>query len=108
MQRVNPEVESVLQLLCQRWPACFFRFEQRRKPLKINIHEDILTALGDSVIPAALSKALRVYVANAVYRSRLVAGAVRFDLDGRQAGTVTVEQATHARSRSKAKPQTQG
>jgi len=38
-------VESTIDLLCERFAKAFARFEQRRQPLKIGIHRDVLAAL---------------------------------------------------------------
>jgi sRNA-binding protein len=91
-------VAAVLELLVETWPKCFAIYEKRRRPLKIGIHLDILAALDGAVTPAELSRALRMYTANAVYRSRLRAGAVRIGLDGMPAGEVTAAQATTDKS----------
>ena len=89
----NPAVEATIRLLTERWPLAFSVFEGRRRPLKIGIHLDILAALDGTVTPDALSLALKVYVSNKVYRSRLVTGAVRIGLDGAPAGVVTEKEA---------------
>lgn len=86
-------VARVIAVLAERWPHCFAIFEQRRRPLKVGIHIDILAALDGAVTTAELSRALWVYVHNGVYRSRLIAGAVRIGLDGEPAGVVTEKQA---------------
>jgi ProP effector len=93
MQRTNQNIAAVLQLLAETWPKCFSVYEKRRRPLKVGIHQDILAALAGAITPAELSRALRCYVGNKVYRSRLVAGAVRVGLDGQPAGEVTARQA---------------
>jgi ProQ/FINO family len=49
-------------------------------------------ALAGAVLPAELGRALSIYVANPVYRARLVVGASRIDLDGSIAGVVTPEE----------------
>jgi sRNA-binding protein len=85
---------ALLALLCERWPKCFVRYQARRRPLKVGIHRDILAALGDAVMRAELSRALRIYVANAVYRARLKEGVARIDLDGQPVGIVTAAEAT--------------
>ena len=36
---------TAINLLCERFPRAFARFEQRRQPLKIGIHRDVLAAL---------------------------------------------------------------
>ena len=84
---------AVIELLAERWPACFFVYEQHRRPLKIGIRDDILAALDEiAVSKRGLRRAMRSYVGNEVYCSRLVVGAVRIDLDGQPAGIVTREQ----------------
>ena len=85
-------IQAVVELLTEKWPTVFSVYENRRRPLKIGIHHEILAALDGAVTPAELSLALRYYVCNRVYRSRLVAGAVRIGLDGTPAGVVTPEQ----------------
>ena len=91
--RHNPAIMATLELLAQRWPSTFSVFEGRRRPLKVGIHLDILAALGGAVAADALSLALKVYVSNKVYRSRLIAGATRIGLDGAPAGTVSEKEA---------------
>jgi ProP effector len=89
---LDPAVLALIKLLCERFPLAFFLFEQRRRPLKVGIHRDILAALAGVVSESELSIALRVYVSNKAYRSRLVVGATRIDLNGEGAGIVTPEQ----------------
>ena len=86
------DVMPTLELLAERFPACFSVYENRRRPLKIGIHLDILAALDGAVTPDELALALRCYVANRIYRSRLIAGAERIGLDGTPVGTVTPDQ----------------
>jgi ProP effector len=88
----DKSIAAVLELLAEMWPAAFSIYENRRRPLKVGIREEILAALDGAVTAAELSLALRVYVSNRVYRARLVAGAVRIGLDGQPAGVVTPEQ----------------
>lgn len=92
-KRHDPAALAVIDLLVHRFPKAFAWHELRRRPLKVGIHDDILAAFNGTVTPAELSKALRVYVTNKIYRSRLKAGATRIDLDGNPAGVVTAEQA---------------
>ena len=92
-QHPRAAVYAALDLLCETFPACFQRYERRRRPLKIGIHVDILAALDGVITPQELGLALAIYVGNKVYRSGLVAGAVRIDLNGQPCGAVTIEQA---------------
>jgi sRNA-binding protein len=101
---LDPLIEAVLDLLCEAFPKCFARYEVRRQPLKVGIHDDILARLDGAITEHELSRALRVYVSNKVYRGRLCAGAERIDLDGAPAGTVTSEHAARAVPASKTKP----
>jgi ProP effector len=100
-KRPEPAVEAVLTLLCELFPKAFARYEARRRPLKIGIYDDLITALDGAVTVAELSAALRVYCTNRVYRSRLIAGAARIDLNGEPAGTVSVEHALAAMPKPK-------
>jgi ProP effector len=82
MSTVPPR--KAIEMLAERFP------KWRRKPSKVGIRND-LQATG--VLPEEdLRAALRFYCSNSVYRSRLVTGAARIDLDGNPAGTVTAEQ----------------
>jgi len=76
------DINAVIELLAERWPKAFSIYEARRRPLKIGIRDDILAALDGALTPVELGRALRVYTSNRVYRSRLVAGTARFNLEG--------------------------
>jgi ProP effector len=82
---------KAIELLAERFPKTFFVYENHRRPLKIGIRQD-LVALG-ILSRTAIKAALRAYCSNRVYRSRLLAGAVRIGLNGESAGTVTEAQA---------------
>ena len=97
-------IKALLELLCVRFPSCFVLFEQRRRPLKIGIHADILAEVGDAIKQEELSEALRCYTHNQVYRSRLIAGATRVDLNGLPAGFVTEKQEASAKKAVSVKP----
>jgi hypothetical protein len=88
----DKNIQAVLELLAETWPATFSIYEDRRRPLKIGIHHEILTALDGAITAIELRAALGCYVANPVYRSRLVAGTPRIGLAGELAGVVTAEQ----------------
>jgi ProP effector len=85
-----------IALLAERWPTVFSVFEQRRRPLKIGIHLDILAALDGVVTEVELSPAMRYYVGSPWYLRMMIAGSARIDLDGVAVGTVTDAQATKA------------
>jgi sRNA-binding protein len=85
----DQNIAAVLDLLAETWPKCFFIYEQRRLPLKIGIHQDIIAVLDGAGTPIELRRALAYYCRNRSYLRHLRAGAVRIDLDGNPAGTVT-------------------
>ena len=80
--RRDDTVVAVLALLAENWPKCFSVYESgggRLKSASITRSSPPSAAWSS----AELSRGLRAYVGNKVYRSRLVAGAVRVGLDGR-------------------------
>ena len=87
---------GVIELLAERWPAAFAVFEERRRPLKIGIHDDIIAALDGAVTAAEIGGALRYYTQNSSYLDGLRSGAPRVGLDGKSAGEVTAAQAADA------------
>ena len=88
---------AVIALLAERWPCTFSIHEKKRRPLKIGIHLEIISALDGAITRVELSRALGCYVANDVYLSRLRVGAKRLGLDGAAAGEVTQAEADHAK-----------
>jgi sRNA-binding protein len=98
--KMNPsDTTAVITLLAETWPATFSVYERRRRPLAVGIHEAITVVLGSAIAPEELRSALRAYVGNAVYLSRLTAGTTRVGLDGAPAGVVSPREATFAAMR---------
>jgi sRNA-binding protein len=93
------EIAAAIALLAQSFPRCFSIFEQRRRPLKIGIREDLLARLGGALTEIELRQGLRAYTGNRRYRERLLAGAPRFDLDGNPVCMVTPEEEADARKK---------
>jgi sRNA-binding protein len=62
-------------LLAETWPACFFVYERRRRPLALGIHHHILAVLDGALTPQELRRALRYHVGNTWYLRAIVAGA---------------------------------
>ena len=90
-------IGAVLKLLSDQFPQTFSHRDPR--PLKLGIHADVLTALGDAVQPRDLKSALRAYTSNAGYLRALSVGESRIDLDAKPAGTVTAEDEVVAKRR---------
>jgi ProP effector len=88
-----------IELLAERFPGCFAVDEGGRRPLKIGIRQD-LVAFG-ILSKTGLKAALHAYCSTAAYRSLLVAGATRIDLDGNPAGVVTPEQVRPPKSKKR-------
>jgi ProP effector len=92
-------VDAAIALLAETWPACFSVFEQRRRPLKIGIHSQIIAALDGAITPSELRRTLGYYTSNRWYLRATVAGAARIDLAGNPAGTICAEEAAAAVTR---------
>src|SRR5262249_42709867 len=90
-------VAAAIMLLAELFPRRFSIFEGRRRPLKLGIHLDLLTALDGAITPTELHRALGFYCSNPVYLSHLRKGAWGLDLNGEPAGAVTDDEEAHAR-----------
>lgn len=91
---------TVVELCAQVWPRCFAVYQQRRRPLKVGIHHDIRTLVGDELDRKLLTAALRLYTGNPFYlRALIEPGAVRVDLSGNPVGEVSPEDQQQARER---------
>ena len=88
---------ATIELLASTWPACFAVKFRDRKPLKIGIAKDVAAATEGAITPEELEAAFGLYTRQTGYLKALKEGAVRVDLDGNPAGTVTAEQAAMAR-----------
>jgi ProP effector len=89
-------VQAVLALLVECFPRCFAVYENRRRPLKLGIHNDILTVMDGAITPQELSQALRCYVSNDGYLRACRQGALRIDLNGQPAGEVLAAEAANS------------
>ena len=76
--------EGIAQL-AGLYPSCF---RQPRQPLKIGIHNDIITRHPE-LRPSLIVSALKTYTRSLGYLETLKAGAARIDLEGNPVGTVT-------------------
>jgi sRNA-binding protein len=92
-------IAAAITVLAEVFPRCFTVYEQRRRPLKLKIHLDILAALDGAITPTELRRALGVYCSNATYLTHIVKGAWRLNLDGEPAGTVTADEEAQAKAR---------
>jgi sRNA-binding protein len=99
MRIAQDKLNTIMVLLCCRFPKTFFVQEGRRRPLKLGVHHDIIAALGAEIDPKELSVVLRVYTAGVHYLGMQRTAAWRIDLHGNVAGTVTTEEAAIAQQR---------
>lgn len=90
------EILSHIKILEERYPKLFDR--NNPKPLKIKIHEDILTFFKEkpAMTPPQLRDALRFYTRNPKYLLSIAQSDVRYDLNGDEDGHILQEHKTDA------------
>jgi sRNA-binding protein len=98
-----------VELLKAYFPLCFKEVREIQ-PLKIGIKQDLvirLSTLNDIVVgdKACMVNSLAYYVNSPSYHKSVVVGAMRIDLDGNNAGAVTIEEANYSQERRKTKLQ---
>jgi len=98
-----------LELLKAHYPLCF-KDSRETQPLKVGIKQDLVKRLGsrdDIVIndKACMIKSLSYYVNTINYYKNVFEGALRIDLNGQPAGTVTAEEALYSSEQYQAKLQ---
>jgi sRNA-binding protein len=91
----------IIAALAVRFPKTFCVYQRERKPLKIGINGDVITASARGLASGALTAralgiALSIYVRNIGYLKNCKPGAARIDLRGNVAGHVTVDEAAYA------------
>ncbi len=98
-----------VELLRVYFPAAFKELNAVQ-PLKKGIKEDLIRRLStmENIVTddkACMVKSLAYYVNTVFYHKAMQDGAVRVDLDGNAAGTVTAEEARYSLERQQAKRQ---
>ncbi len=93
----TPMIDAIATL-CQKFPACFAMYEQRRKPLALGIHKEIAAAMP-TLTAEQIHAAMRSYVGNIAYCRACREGAVRINLLGHEAGAVTAAEADNSAAR---------
>jgi ProP effector len=92
------DARPIIVTLCEKFPAAFFQFEQRRKPLALGIHKEIALAMP-TLTKVQISTAMHYYVSNEGYCRACREGAARVNLMGHEAGCVTAAEADNAVAR---------
>lgn len=86
---------AALQQLSEAYPKTFDRRNVR--PLKIGIQDDLIA--DEKLAKNKIKRALASYVRSINYLRSLQEGAERVDIQGESAGTVTAEEAAHAKGK---------
>jgi ProP effector len=90
----------VIQKLAERFPTVFVADKyQPHKPLAYDIRQQLRSACPE-LARRKVTNALYFYSGRLRYREALIEGAPRFDITGKPVGTVTAEEAQHAKERA--------
>jgi sRNA-binding protein len=79
------------------FPRTFFIYEKKRRPLKDGIDIDLVPVVEDTISGPELRRAIEHYCGNVAYLRGLIQGAVKIDLEGRPAGSVSVDEEVAAK-----------
>jgi len=93
----KPSVDQVLRtigVLQKHFPLTFPQKPNTKVSLKIGIHKDLLQqAEAIGLTPNDIRAALKKWVKGRRYSECMIAGAARFDLQGKEAGFVSKDEA---------------
>ena len=96
-RQVDPVVLTIGQLQ-KHFPLAFPKNPEPKKPLKLGISKDLAAQAETlSLTEPAILEAIKVWCQGSRYWAAMTNGAARVDLNGEADGTVTPEQAGHAR-----------
>lgn len=87
--------DKIIRSLADQFPKTFFVVAQYRLPLKLKIIDDLVKETD--LDREALEQVLGWYCNHFAYRSSLLVGRARIDLDGKKAGSVTLKEQEDAR-----------
>jgi sRNA-binding protein len=91
---------ATIEALAGLFPTAFFVHQARRKPLKINIHLDLIAALNGAATVKEIALALAIYTSNHRYLHACAkVGTPRVDLAGNVVGVIDAQAAAHAQQR---------
>jgi len=97
MATSKTEAAEIIAELTRLYPKAFSTDPSQVRPLAVGLKDVLLQQCTRS--PKHLENAMRRYTGSAGYLKATVEGAVRVDLDGQEAGVVTVYQAEYAKRR---------
>ena len=96
-KKAREKIRKSLDYLIHIYPKAFSKVE--RKPLKKNIHLDILKDFNDNnefgVSRTSVRRALAFYTHSSLYYSCIIENKQRYDLNGKVVEEVTAEEVTY-------------
>ena len=98
MRSKKIHAEEVRRILCDRFPDCFARPGEPKRPLKIGIGVDLALMIPE-LSSYSIALALEDYTFGRRYCAALTPGAARVGLDGKDDGFVTEAEAAHGAGR---------
>jgi sRNA-binding protein len=90
------DIDNLIALFEQKWPACFSVHKKGRRPLAFGIDREIIAALDGIADPFAIKRALNFYTGNSKYLATVRHGGMCIGLGGEEVEPVTEEQQQHA------------
>jgi sRNA-binding protein len=96
--------DEVIDALSRLWPLCFFVAEEKRRPLKVGIGDELKEVMAPAIEAGRISTddiavALRRYTGSDGYLEHAsIFDNARIGLDGRPAGRVSHQQANYSRA----------
>jgi ProP effector len=93
------DLDAAEQMLCDRFPKTFVRFQRERRPLKVGMFAELVARLDGAVAPRTLHAVMRRYTSNIGYLHSIRRGRDRVDLDGNIAGTTSAADRQNATER---------
>src|SRR5215475_11808429 len=92
--RSSAEASKIIEHLAKSFPKTFSTDPSRVQPLAVGIKKMLFKRSRQS--PQRVALALRHYTGSVGYLRTIIEGAIRVDLEGAAAGTVTMHQVEHA------------
>jgi sRNA-binding protein len=88
--------QEILDMLCDRYPKCFYHDPKKGRPISKRIVEDLIKD-GVGVPESLLEDVVNLYKAGVEYQELVVVNADRIDLNGSVVSYVSVSEASRAR-----------
>ncbi|MGN1356326.1 MAG: ProQ/FINO family protein [Succinivibrionaceae bacterium] len=98
-------IKEIVDFLHQKFPNCIFVENEKVRPLKIGIIDDMVAALGDEIgsdksySKTSIRQGLKAYANSRAYLDSCVKGAKRIDINGVEGDEISEEHVTYSISR---------